>query len=310
MWHPNERKLLTSHYVYDLDSDNLIPLPIVIGSQSYWSPNGKHIYIRTGQNVLLRTNADGQELMYLGNLHTNFIPISDSTFFSFTSAGIEIADTAGVKQTIELQWMREIMPRIWNISISPDGRFVLADFLENGNNRWNGKQFLGMLDLQTYMLKKVLPSQRLSNEYYPSMTSRGTILISYVCRSESIYGVWEIDTNGVFLRQIIGKNEFQHLTNVERPLPSPADFSIHSFFPHPGSDNGTVEYAIEKAGIYSLHLIDLSGKIIKAIREQAWHAPGRYRESVSTGSVPLGLYLIRLSDARNVAVYQKLVVEQ
>lgn len=310
-WHPNERKLLTSFTVYDIDADVILDLPVQINGRSLWSPDGKYIYYQTGvgSNVLLRSYPDGSYLKELSLIKMYSYPLTNSTFLSFYSNGIEITDTAGVKKTIEQQWIYTIR-MIHNISISPDGRFVLADFWENGSSVFNGKQFLGMLDLETYMLKKVLPSQRIGYDYYPSWTSRGTIIVSYACRVDSVYTVWEIDTNGVFLRQLLGKEVLQTLTSVENSKSLPVGFSVASFFPHPGNGNGIIEYSTEKPDTFSLSLISLSGRVVHGILKDILHEPGSHQASIRTDDIPPGMYLIRLSNSQNQSVYHKIVIER
>ena len=318
-WHPSERKLLTTHYIYDLDANEYVYLPEDPqgNSRSSWSPDGQFVYLRGSRYELGRTDSEGKNLEYLPNIHLNFIPISDTMFFSFyrengNYLGIEFAGISGLSlRRIELQWMRDMDPNtITNINVSRDGRFVLADYFPHNSGRWEGSRFLGMLDLQTNMLKKVLPAQRLGNLYYPSMTSRGTIVVSYVCRVDSVCAVWEIDTNGVFLWQFIGKDRLRLLTTMETASAAPSDISIRSFSPHPVSGESLIEYEVASIGTYSLRLIDLSGRIVTTIVDNTLHGPGLHRAHVHTGTLPPGMYLIRLSDAQKQAVHRTIIVDR
>jgi hypothetical protein len=311
-WHPFEHKLLTANYIYNIDSDEFKYLPESLNgnSEANWAPDGKSIYIRTDQLNLLRTDQDGSNPEYMPNLRRDFIPVSDSTFFSFHPSGIELRDIAGRNNHIvELRWMRDVNPHlINNVSVSYDGRFVLADFRPKGAGRYDDEWFLGMVDLSTFMLKEVLRGQRLGNEYYASWTSRHTILVSYVCREDSVRGIWEVDTNGIFLRQLFGKDQFSELTNVAQAPSAPSGFSILSFFPHPGNREGFIEFDIEKRGMYALHLIDLSGRAVRVVEESSRREPGAYRRPLRLDDLPPGMYLIRLSNERNQSVYHRLIV--
>jgi hypothetical protein len=308
-----KKKLLTPFIVYDVDTDTEIILPVQCNGAAFWSPNGKCIYYHSCSNdrwALFRSSSTGQDTVSLDHFPVYRYPATDSTLLHFTEKGIEIITIeTSERQTIDLPWKSE-MRIIHHVTISSDGRFVLANFWENRSTRYNGKQFLGMLDLQTNMLKSILPSQRLGNDYYPSWTSSGTILISYVCRTDSVYGIWEIDTNGVFLGQLLGKESLRSLTNVEGTPQTPSGFSINSFFPHPGNLEGILEYDIEKAGSYSLNLIDLSCKTLRMLMENVWHESGRHRITVRMEELPPGMYLIRMSDSRNRPMYHRIMVER
>jgi hypothetical protein len=314
-WHPFEHKLVTSHYVYNVDNDEILPLPVETNGQSLWSPDGKYIYyqIGVGKNALFRSTATGADTGYIENLKMYSYPVTDSTFFSFTSNGILLSNmNTNTKAEYDLRWMHDVNPRdISNVSVSPDGRHVLADFWPANAGRYDNKKFLGMVDLRTYMLKEILPAQRLGNEYYPSFTHRNTIIISYVCRTDSIRGIWEIDTNGVFLRQIFGKDQFQELnTGTDPETVVPSGPSIVSFYPQPGGRDAVIEFTVADAGTYSLHLIDLGGRALRCFEDAVQRASGMHRVALTLNGIPPGMYLIRLSSGQHRPVYQRVVIGQ
>jgi len=309
-WHPFERKLLTAHYVYDLDTDEFLNLPLQVNGRSYWSPDGKYIYYQTGvgKNALLRSTPDGGNMEYLENVRMYSWPLTDSTFFSWIKDGYEITNLrSGDKVSFISDWMRELNPRsINNISISRAGEFVLADFWESESNRWNDKKCLGMVDLRTNMFKKVLPSQRLGNEYYPSWTPNGTIIISYVCRSDSVYAIWEIDTNGVFLRQLIGRDEMEIAVSADSPEPALSRPEIKSVYPHPGRGTLTIELDMPAGERASLSLMDLSGRKLRTVELSS---SGAVKVALPVAGIPPGFYLIAVKPARGAPVYRSVMLE-
>ena len=165
------------------------------------------------------------------------------------------------------------------------------------------------IDRWTQRMKEVLPTQAFMNRYYPSWTKNGTLIISYVCRLDSSYTVWEVDTNGVFLRQLTSRDMVGPATAVALPA-TDRDYSIRSSYPHPGSGIVTVEYDVGKEGCYTLELIDMSGEALRHIVTEAWLGPGRYEAPLSTDRLPSGMYLICLSSKTGALVYHKLIVRR
>jgi hypothetical protein len=197
----------------------------------------------------------------------------------------------------------------WQQGVSHDGRFVALDVTYKGGYRFNSMHSLSIFDRWTRRMKKVLPAQAFMNWYYPSWTRRGTLIVSFACRLDSSYTIWEIDTNGVFLRQLTGRDMQQQTADVELPSHL-TEFSIHSLHPQPGTGTITVEYDVRRAGVYSLKLIDLRGRQARSIRDVLWHEAGRYIASLRTDALAPGMYLLRLSDRNDRAVYQKVLIDR
>lgn len=292
-WHPTQHKLLTPFLVYDLETGIETDLPVREMGLSYWSTDGRFIYYSHNADEFLgRSTADGKNLEWLASqkLYQDFKPLTDSTFFRFGSEGYQIHNINTGKVTdVRLDWMSGIgVWRRW--SVSPDGRFIAGDFRRNPAGR-----FLGVVDLRNNTLKTVLPMQRLAYEYYPSWTTRGTLIVSYACRLDSVYGVWEVDTNGVFLRQLFGKQDFDALTSIPPAPVLEHGMSVRSLFPQPCDEAVLVEFVVRTPGQYSLSILDMLGRETAYQGFSEWFSTGVHTRTLRTGSIVPGLYLLRMS---------------
>jgi hypothetical protein len=318
-WHPHEHKLLMNHYIYDVDADDFSYLPEDPDGNgiNHWSPDGKYVYMRYS-GILMRTDADGKNPLALTALREDFIAISDTLFFTIARidsitpsfVGIDWRGISGMsRRVVELPRLRELHVRnITTRHISPDGRFVVADYQRSGGKFDTTNSFLGMVDLQLYTLKKVVLSQRLGNEYFPSWTQEGTLIVSYVCRDDSVYGVWEMDTNGVFIRQFVTSETLRGVLASAPAAAVPAACSIRSFYPHPALDEGVLEYEVSMPGVYSIRILDAAGRIVLTPFEGVFLSPGPYSATIRTDGIPPGLYLVRVSAARGGDALRTLIV--
>ena len=312
-WHPYDRKLLTNHYIYDVDADEFMYLPSDPDGNgiNHWSPDGRFAYLRLGNHTLARTDANGRNLEYLPTIRQDFFAISDTMFVTFNSAGIEFAGISGLsRRVVELPGMPELRVRnVLRERSSLDAKFVVADFQRSGWKFDTTNTFLGLVDLQLLTLKKVVLSQRLGNFYYPSWTREGTLIVSYVCRDDSVRGVWEMDTSGMFLRQFVGRDVLRRvLSSVPDAAASSSSCSIRSLHPHPVSGEGILSYEVSAPGTYSIRVMDAAGRIVRAPFEGAVREPGVYSVAVSTAGLPPGMYLLRLSEAGGSDAQRVIVV--
>ena len=315
-WSPDGRKLLTCYHLYDVETNRFALLPVQIPYQRpYWSFDGKHIYYQT-PGVWYRGNSEGSDTVAIGRFIGEDGQIDATTFVTFKIHAINIPPGTYLRHDVEtgrdsLVSVPEFLDldEIMFPSISPDGRFMAADFYEFGRNLLNGKQFLGVFDLQTNRLHRILPSQALGNLYFPSITHRGTLLVSYVCRADSTYTVWEIDTNGVFLRRLIGKDEMEDaLTAIEPPYPA-HDHIITSLFPSPGRNQLHVTVMPSVHDEISVQMIDLSGKIVQRV-DVGSVEPGIIRKVVlPIGELSPGSYVLTLRGNRTRPVHRTFLIE-
>lgn len=277
--------------------------------------DGRYIYYTSSTGIYMST-LNGDSLKYLGSKFGGF-PIAIDTmmyFYDFQTdldpPGYDIyyIPTAG-KTFIEVPNWRNIKV-IFSKAVTADGRKIAMDVSYLGGHRLNDKHALCIFDRWTQRMKEVLPAQAFMNRYYPSWTQNGTLIISYVCRLDSSYTVWEVDTNGVFLRQLTSRDLVTTTTEAVQPRAVEREYAIRSTYPHPGDDAVTVEYVIGKEGRYALDLIDMSGETLCGIVSDTRLSPGQYRAALRTDDLPSGMYLVRLSPGTGPPVYHKLIVRR
>jgi hypothetical protein len=311
-WHPSGRKLLTNFQMYDLDRDSVFDLPCRLDFQiPAWSSSGKFIFYAATEGMY-RSTEDGHDLTFLGRMPYGTIPLTDSTLI-FMTQGISMDYYviynihSGVRSDISMPSMSGIRRILWSSTFRQ--RFVAADFEENGGTRFNGGQYLGILDLERNTIRKVLHSQRLGNYYYPSWTAKGTLIVSYVCRVDSIYAVWEIDSNGVFLRQLIDRSLFDRCITSVASVPSTHSVSSLTAHPQPASHAVTIRYAISNIGTYSVSLIDLLGRELRRSDVSIPQSPFAGEVSFGLSGLAPGAYLVRLTHRSRVEAAKVILIE-
>ncbi|MBI5647177.1 MAG: hypothetical protein HY962_09630 [Ignavibacteriae bacterium] len=315
-WSPDGRKLLTSYHLYDAESNSTSPLPVQITYQRpYWSFDGKHIYYQT-PGEWYRGNSDGADTVAFGRFIGDDGQVDAKTFVTFYIGGIHIPPGTYLRHDVQsgkdsLVSVPEFLglDEIMYPTISPDGRFMAADFYERGRNLLNGKQFLGVFDMLTNRLHRILPSQALGNLYYPSVTNRGTLVVSFVCRADSTYTVWEIDTNGLFLRRLIGGRELEDaVTSVAGP-PLTLEHGIIALFPSPGRGSLNVTVLPVVQDDIRIDVLDLSGAIVQSIHAGPVEANIPRSLVLPIWDLPTGSYLMTVYGRRTRPAYRSFLVE-
>jgi hypothetical protein len=311
-WSPDGRKLLTNALMYDVVGDSTWPLPVREDYQiPHWSPDGRFVYYST-TGGWYRSTADGKDVTYLGNFGYLALPVGDSLVVQIPQAPFQsykIWNLNTLKDSVVYVTSFENCGIVHGGSISKDARFIASDFWERDRTRFNGKQFLGLFDLQQNRLRKVLPAQALGNDYYPSWTTRGTLLISYVCRLDSTYTVWEIDTNGNFLRQWVGLNEFNEVKTGVSQAPAATSVAVHSIFPQPGHREITVTYTRRDHGLATFSVIDISGKVVRTMDVPSSSASQPSIIRLDTEGLPPGCYVLSVSNNGNAAVRKSFILD-
>lgn len=80
----------------------------------------------------------------------------------------------------------------------------------------------------------------------------------------------------------------------------PDEFGILQNYPNPFNPSTTVEYSVNTAGVYTLSLYNTLGEKIQDILSE-YVTAGRYRKTINMGSLPAGIYFLRLSGNNSVS---------
>ena len=313
-WSPGGSLLLTNAITYDPVRDTSWEnCRWNWGQRSFWAADGRSVYIFDDQ--IYRCSPDGGGLERLGKFRAD-LPVGDERFvyFHYGSADTLHRDTysmyslkSRVDSIISAPDLSQIM-FVRYPSISPDQSHIAADFLEYGNNRFNGKQFLGVFDLRTNRLRKVLPSQVLGNYYYPSWTPSGTLLVAFACRCDSVSMVWEVDTHGVFLRKLVGRENFGLLMSAGQTASVPNAFSDIHVYPQPGRNSVLLEYqATTDEPLISV--LDLQGRELLALRPGVDGNNRRQLVRIPTSGFAPGVYLVRIAFGVKLSIFGRFVIE-
>ena len=152
-----------------------------------------------------------------------------------------------------------------------------------------------MFDRWTGRMKEVLGAQAFMNRYYPRWTDHGTLIVSYVCRKDSSYTIWEVDTNGVFLRQLTDRSLFDRFITSAEDVPGRNSVPMLRAHPQPASHSVTIRYQAGSGGTYSLSLVDLLGRELRRT-DLSLHQPPFVGEiTLGIEGVAPGAYLVRLA---------------
>ena len=313
-WSPDGRRLLTPDCIYYPDGDSAIPLPKHVGVYTRWSADGAYIYF-SDANALWRCNENGMNLQWLGKYPGGIIPWTVDSM-------IYIHDFPGDKPRFYLLydlstsrcdtvWAPELQPvGVFNqISFSRNRRFFVADAWYDDGRFAPARAGLCMYDFERHRLKDILPGQPFRIPFFPSWSSDSTLLISFICHLDSSYTTWEIDTNGVFLRQLTNKTMLPGLTRIGR-VPVASSRTSFALYPQPTSETCTVEFDIEKDGVYSLVLVDPIGHECAVLVRGERIGAGKGSRRFSTRDLLPGVYFVRLSGSYETPVYRKLLIER
>ncbi|MDP8228045.1 MAG: C25 family cysteine peptidase [Candidatus Electryoneaceae bacterium] len=88
----------------------------------------------------------------------------------------------------------------------------------------------------------------------------------------------------------------------------PLEFALCEPYPNPFNSRTTIRYSLESAGPVDLTLWDVSGRMVRQLAHGD-HQAGDYRLTLDGGSLPTGLYLIRLESAGSTAQQKMLLVK-
>jgi hypothetical protein len=91
--------------------------------------------------------------------------------------------------------------------------------------------------------------------------------------------------------------------------PSGVSLALHGMEPNPAVNNLTVAFSLPDAEPASLELLDLAGRRLLS-REVGSQGPGRHVVSLGrAGSLPAGVYMIRLQRGNRVLVKKGIVMQ-
>ena len=76
----------------------------------------------------------------------------------------------------------------------------------------------------------------------------------------------------------------------------PAEFSLAAPFPNPFNSAATIEFSLPAVREARLGLWDLSGRMVRVLAQGSYSA-GIHRMTLEAGSLPSGLYILRLEAA-------------
>jgi len=303
-----------SYIIYEIENDSVRELPIRKEyQQTFWSIDEQRIWYKTNYGIYSSTSG-GDDVRY--HIGTYCIPFGNMKCIKFHEIGNNIprgmyrlhnfADqTDTLISAPALDQFREVL----NCDISPQHTMIAGDFWEYGGDKFNGKNCLGIFDLRTNIFRRVLPSQALGSLYYPIWTYRGTLMVSFVCRNDSAYTIWEIDTNGVFLRQWIGKSDMEALLELRAVDQAPLNASIETVFPNPARTHVTIQYVCNAISPARVTIIDLRGREYTRVET----IPGDIGKAntlvLPIGQLGPGFYLVALSISGRRPVYRSMIIE-
>lgn len=88
----------------------------------------------------------------------------------------------------------------------------------------------------------------------------------------------------------------------------PTDLNLHQNYPNPFNPTTTIEFAVPKAGRYTLNLYNILGQLVKKISDKEYDA-GYYKENLDANGLSSGTYIYKLrGDAAEVV--RKMVLIQ
>jgi hypothetical protein len=320
-WSPDGNLLLLGDCIYVPASDSVIAFPSPDPDCGFWEPewsvDGKSILFSVACSggkpftPLLRFDITSRSTEKITFKH-GAKPLTDSTmiflpwywqtderYYLIYNIRTSITDTI---YTHALDGTRNI----YNESLSPGHRFVAADIQYDATHETEFHTGVGIFDLDNRRLKEVLQGQPFYSWYYPSWSSDSTLLISFICHSDSSYTTWEIDTNGVFLRKLTDKRTAYELTDA-RPVPELRSVNSVSIYPCPTKKDLFIECTLRRTDTYTLSIFDILGNEVCRIWSGDRYDAGRHKSVLSSSSLAPGVYLVRLAGTHELPVYTKLL---
>lgn len=313
-WSPHSDRIVSSKCIYDIPQDSIITLPSnTLLYLPEWSYDGESIYYSSSSGIW-RSSKYGTNMVRIG-FEYGAIPIKNDSLVLFKSffdvdepKGFQIFDLKS-SQTYSIQvpeWFE--IQRFMNPMLSTNQRFLVADIRFNGGSRFNQRDALCLFDLKTYRMKKILPAQAFSNPYYPSWTPWGTLLVSFVCRLDSSYTVWEIDTNGVFLRQLTNKHMLDTPTSIRQSDRTEESFSLSDPFPNPTSNRTSVSFTSTPSDQIEIEIFDVFGRKVQTYCPDAHQEVSKQTWEIDASKLNPGFYVVRLTSRTGFSASKKFVV--
>lgn len=96
-------------------------------------------------------------------------------------------------------------------------------------------------------------------------------------------------------------NDFEVQTPAE-----PTDFALEQIYPNPFNSRTTVQFALRNAGAVNLTVWDMSGRKVQQLLDETMEA-GSHSITMDGGSLPSGLYFVRLESA-GLSAQQKVLL--
>jgi hypothetical protein len=315
-WSPDGARLLLADYIYVPASDSAIPFPSS-GSQydlfePKWSCDGESVYY-SNPSGQYRSDKYGRNMRYIGFKY-GALPLADSIMIFFPPHFRQedkkyylIYNISTIHtDTIYTHALDGILD-LYNEALSPNRRFVSAEVCRYYSSPVTEiRRSMGILDLNDRRFKEVLQGQPFAGPYYPSWSSDSTLLISFLCHSDSSYTTWEIDTNGVFLRKLTDKRTAYELTDA-RPVPELRSVNSVSIYPCPTKKDLFIECTLHRTDSYTLSIFDILGNEVCRIWSGDRYDAGRHTSVISSSSLTPGVYLVRLAGTHELPVYTKLL---
>jgi|GEM_PF-1352880 len=101
--------------------------------------------------------------------------------------------------------------------------------------------------------------------------------------------------------------EITFISVEEEQAVNPRYFELHSVHPNPFNSSTTITFNLRKAGRVTLDIVDINGRLVTRLAD---NVRGAGMQSVvwDAGSVPAGIYLVRLTDNDGATIVRKAVV--
>ena len=100
----------------------------------------------------------------------------------------------------------------------------------------------------------------------------------------------------------MGGTELSNLTGIVIPTvdvpgarPAAARLSFGGSRPNPMRNSGMLAFDLPRAGAVALDLFDARGRLVRRVLADEWRPAGPQSVRLERGTLPAGLYLVRLS---------------
>jgi len=315
---PDGRYILTTGYVFEPATGSRYQFPSIWPDyllQGDWSPDSRYVYMGSTAGIY-RWKVTGDSL-HLYHTHSSAVPLTDDTLIwvdahpeNLMNPGYELTYIPKDSSTYMSVPAWSILKSVGELSVAPDRHTIAFDVTYSGGGRFNDKHGLCIFDRWTGRMKQVLPAQAFMNRYYPRWTSRGTLVVSFACRKDSSYTLWEVDTNGTFLRPLADRSLFDPFIVSANPAPAPSSVRITAVYPQPASNVIVVEYFAGEHARYRFTISDVLGRQLRLIETRPANGPGAGSVTIDTSELPPGPYLLRITDSRRIVAFRRIAVSR